>query len=180
MHKSLRIFIGSSALSLALGASLFPAYSAVTVAQDAGDSSSVMAKPSTQLVTVDPPALTPSTSATPFTVTAGAKKSEYKAGRPVELEIEIKNTSKDLAEIQFSSSQRYNFSATRDGETEPSWNWSANRSFAQAVGTEKIAPGGSIKFKDVWENPTSGTYTVQGVITGNGSLNAPPFTLIVK
>jgi hypothetical protein len=180
MLKPLRIFIGSSALSLALSASILPAYSAATPIPGAGNGNLDMAKPIPQPVAVDPPAPAQPTPGTPFTVTAGAKRSEYKAGKPIELEIEIKNTSKDLAEIQFSSSQRYNFFATREGETEPSWNWSANRSFAQAVGTEKIALGGSIKFKDVWENATPGTYTVSAVITGNGGLNAPPFTLIVK
>ena len=118
--------------------------------------------------------------ATPFEVSARAKKAEFAAGKPVELEIEIKNVSDKTQTLQFSSGQSFDFSATRGGEKESAWNWAMNKMFMQALRSVKLESGKSQKFDAVWENAAPGRYLVMGSIAANGGLEAAPFLVVVK
>ncbi|HEX9997739.1 MAG TPA: BsuPI-related putative proteinase inhibitor [Abditibacterium sp.] len=117
---------------------------------------------------------------TPFQVSARAKKAEFAVGKPVELQIEIKNVSDKTQTLQFSSGQSFNFSATREGEKDTAWNWAMDKMFTQALRSQPLEAGKSLKFDATWENATPGRYLVTGSITANGGLDAAPFLVIVK
>jgi hypothetical protein len=61
-------------------------------------------------------------------------------GDTVWLGLHVTNTGAAPLELQFSSSQRFDFQVqTLAGETV--WSWSADRSFAQVLGSERLEPG---------------------------------------
>ena len=67
----------------------------------------------------------------------------------VVLEIHVTNTTASPIALEFTSTQRYDFEiATVDGES--LWRWSADRSFAQVMEQETLAPGESRRYTATW------------------------------
>ena len=168
--------IGISLLVLALSTSVLAGCRAKTSLPGAG------AQPAADQPVKELPIVTdttPPTNTDPFTVTARAIQAEVKARKPIELEIEVKNTSQKTATLNFSSGQSFDFSATREGEKETAWSWSMDKMFAQALRSQPLEAGKSETFKAQWENAPVGRYTIKGVITANGGLSAAPFTVVV-
>ena len=76
----------------------------------------------------------------------------------VELTLHVTNTSGAPIELEFSSGQRYDFQVSEvvDGVVgETVWTWSADKSFMQALGTETLAPGASLRYTETW--PANGS-----------------------
>ncbi|RYG66401.1 hypothetical protein EON80_15500 [bacterium] len=116
----------------------------------------------------------------PFEVTVKAAKADYAAGKELELQVSVRNTTKETAKLQFNSGQKYDFSARKAGENELSWLWSMDKIFTQALSSQEVKPGEVISFKGSWPSPAAGEYTVVGIITANGRIKSAPITVIIK
>lgn len=86
-------------------------------------------------------------------------------GEVVRLTLHVTNTTPEPVELEFPSSQRYDFAISRlDGESV--WHWSAARSFAQVLGTETLPGGGSVRYEAEWPSEgRSGEYVATGEVT---------------
>ena len=153
-------------LLLGLSAALLPGCRAKTLLPGAANTDMVV-----------PPVPMPQS---PFQVTARANKSEFAAGEAVELEIEIKNNSEQSADLNFSSGQKFDFSATREGEKQQIWSYGMNKRFMQMLQTVTVEAGKSLEFQTVWKGAKPGKYTISAIITANSGLEAAPFEIVVK
>lgn len=170
-------FFATPLLVLALSATVVAGCRAKSSLPGAGNGQTDALQPVKELpIATD---TTPPATTGPFAVTARAVETEVKAGKPVALEIEVKNISPETATLNFSSGQSFDFSATREGEKKPVWIWSMDKLFAQALRSQQLEAGKSLKFTAQWEDAPAGRYTIQGTITANGGLNAAPFTVVV-
>jgi len=71
------------------------------------------------------------------------------AGDTVHLQLELSNAGDTAVVLEFASTQRYDFGV--EAETgESVWRWSADRMFGQVVGEERLAPGASLVYGEVW------------------------------
>lgn len=116
----------------------------------------------------------------PFQVSARAGAAQFAVGKPVELAIEIKNSSSKAAELKFSSGQNFDFSATRVGDADFVWSYGMNKRFIQSMRTTSLEAGKTLSFTTVWTGAAAGTYTIKARITANGGLEAAPFQIVVK
>jgi Intracellular proteinase inhibitor len=72
------------------------------------------------------------------------------AGDTVQFELLVANGGRDPAVLEFPTSQRYDFAVmTESGDT--LWLWSREMMFAQAVGSETIAPGQELQYRAIWD-----------------------------
>jgi hypothetical protein len=71
-------------------------------------------------------------------------------GNTVRLVLHVTNPTNQPVALEFSSGQRYDF-AIRTAAGQDVWTWSADKSFIQALGTETIAPAGTLNYSEVWE-----------------------------
>jgi hypothetical protein len=88
----------------------------------------------------------------------------------VRLTLHVTNTSGAPIDLEFTSGQRYDFQiAEVDGDLvgETLWTWSMDKSFMQALGTETLEPGGSLRFTEEW--PAGGR---RGELVGIGRLTS--------
>jgi hypothetical protein len=71
------------------------------------------------------------------------------AGDTVHFHMQISNASDTVVVMEFPSAQRYDFAV--DTETgESVWRWSADRTFGQVLGEERLAPGASLSYRESW------------------------------
>ena len=87
----------------------------------------------------------------------------------VRLVFHITNTSNQPIVLEFNSGQRYDFAVHSGGRE--LWRWSADRMFTQALGTETIAPGETLRYSERW--PVSGTAGQLTAIAELKSTNHP-------
>jgi hypothetical protein len=87
----------------------------------------------------------------------------------VRLVFHVTNPSDRPVVLEFSSGQRYDF-AIRNAAGEV-WRWSAAQSFMQALGTETLPAGGSLRYSETWPSAQrTGSFTVTAQLT---ALNYP-------
>ena len=87
----------------------------------------------------------------------------------VRLVFHITNPSDRPVVLEFSSGQRYDF-AIRNAAGDV-WRWSAAQSFMQALGTETIPAGGSLRYSETWPSgQRTGSFTATAQLT---ALNYP-------
>ena len=72
----------------------------------------------------------------------------------VRLVLHVTNPTSRPVRLEFSSGQRYDF-AIRTAAGADVWTWSADKLFAQALGTETIAPGATLDYTETW-TPAAG------------------------
>ena len=113
-------------------------------------------------------------------LTLETDKTTYRAGEPFSLQLKINNRSSRDTTLEFSSGQRYDFQITdRTGET--AWTWSADKSFMQVLGSERLAADGAIEYTEQFAGRLPpGTYTVTGFITTMGSALKTSTTITVQ
>jgi hypothetical protein len=71
-------------------------------------------------------------------------------GDSVELMVRLANGGTTPARLEFPTAQRYDFEvADTTGAT--LWQWSSEQMFGQSMGTETIAPAGSLEYRAVWD-----------------------------
>jgi hypothetical protein len=77
----------------------------------------------------------------------------------------VVNATPDSVALEFTSGQRYDIRMLRpDGESV--WTWSMDKLFAQMLGTETIAPGDTLAFRDSAPAPSEpGEYRVVAEVT---------------
>lgn len=90
---------------------------------------------------------------------------EVEAGDPVRLTLHVTNPTTAPVRLEFTSGQRYDFAVARvDGEQ--LWRWSAARSFMQALGSETLPPGGSLRYTAEWSaGGQQGEFVATGEVT---------------
>lgn len=64
--------------------------------------------------------------------------------------LHVTNPSSQPVTLEFTSGQRYDFAVRTAGGADV-WRWSAARSFMQALGTETIEPGATVRYAENWE-----------------------------
>jgi hypothetical protein len=77
----------------------------------------------------------------------------------------IRNGGDESVTLSFPTSQRAEVEVFEDDEL--AWRWSDGRLFAQALGEEVLAPGGSFVVEVAWEDPDSGSYTAVAALASN-------------
>jgi hypothetical protein len=67
-------------------------------------------------------------------------------------------------ELEFSSSQRYDFAMANNGSEV--WRWSEDKVFAQVLGTESLGPGEApLEYEEIWQPAPPGRYRAVATIT---------------
>jgi hypothetical protein len=79
------------------------------------------------------------------------------------------NPTRTSVKLDFSSGQRFDFMVRAGSGTEV-WRWSSDQMFTQALGTELVAGGGSLRYEAEWRpGNRSGTFTAIGRITATNA-----------
>ena len=113
-------------------------------------------------------------------LTLDTDKSTYRSGEPIDLLLKLNNRSDRDTSLEFSSGQRYDFRiANVGGET--AWTWSADRSFIQALGSERLPTDGALEYRERFTGQlTPGKYQVTGIITTMGAPLKASTTITVE
>lgn len=81
------------------------------------------------------------------------------------LTLHVTNPTSAPVELEFRSGQRYDFAVTRLNGDEV-WRWSSDRMFTQALGTETLPAGGSIRYTADWSSGAlEGEFVATGEVT---------------
>lgn len=89
----------------------------------------------------------------------------------VTFELAVTNTGDDPVDLSFRTSQRAEFTvypADAGTETEPVWQASEGRMFAQMLGSETVEPGEEVVYRDEWPGPAPGEYRAIGEVVCTG------------
>ena len=73
-------------------------------------------------------------------LTAQLEKSQFQSGQTINVHLTARNTHKSGAYLPFSSGQRFDLQIFPVGKTEPITTWSANKMFAQSLGSLWLKP----------------------------------------
>lgn len=97
-------------------------------------------------------------------VTVRTDRSTYDQNDAVQLTLTARNTSDAPVDLEFTSSQRYDF-RVENAAGSTVWTWSATRSFAQVLGEETFAPGEERSWSStVGADLSPGGYTAVGMV----------------
>ncbi len=120
-------------------------------------------------------------------------KTTYQLGESVSLTLTVRNEGAQTTALTFASGQRYDFAIrpAPKGKFDPKqkiiWQWSAGRAFTMALPCNPFAPGTTLTFTEKWDLKDAkgkpvppGKYTIEGVLTANRPLAAPPLLIEVK
>jgi hypothetical protein len=128
----------------------------------------------------DPPALRPP-------VAIGANSSTLQSGlrttvveRDVTLELMVKNISPAPVQIDFDSAQQYDFIVRSFASGAVVWQWSANKSFGQSLGSRTLAPGETVVFSEPWNAAAAGNYLIQALLTSRSHRAAASASIDVR
>lgn len=91
---------------------------------------------------------------------------------PLELALEIENCASHPVALSFGSSQNFDFSATRSGETVPTWRWASGRRFPPLLRGQRLDSGSILRFEAQWPNAPAGVWQIDGKFTANGGFDA--------
>jgi len=101
-----------------------------------------------------------------FGISVATNKAIYSPDEPIIITLTVFNYTEDSLTFVFTSSKRYDFIIKKDEKD--IWRWSEGRFFAQVMGEEKIEPGETLIYKEIY-NPEdkipAGSYSVTGIIT---------------
>jgi hypothetical protein len=105
-------------------------------------------------------------------VTIGANSSALEpnlrttvSGRDVMLELTVKNVSSAPVQLDFDSAQQYDFIVRSFASGAVMWQWSANKSFGQSLGSRTLVPGETVVFSEPWKATSAGNYLIQALLT---------------
>lgn len=101
-------------------------------------------------------------------------------GAPIKLSIGIKNASNKAVKLNFPSGQKFDFIATREGQTDSVWSYGMNKRFTQSPSTMSLGPGKTLRYETTWEGAKPGKYLIRALVKANGGIKASPFKLTVK
>lgn len=97
----------------------------------------------------------------------------YQLGDPITITLTVTNRGGMPAPLTFTTSQRYDLTASRSGREV--WRWSYGRAFAQVIQNINVRPGETISFEETWDQTDKdgdqvppGSYTIIGWLTAEG------------
>ena len=97
-------------------------------------------------------------------LTLETDKHTYRQGDPIQLILKVTNRSSRDTALQFSSGQRYDFQIT-DSTGRTLWTWSADRSFMQVLGSERLTAGEAREHREQFTGELApGKYLATGSI----------------
>lgn len=82
----------------------------------------------------------------------------------VAFELTVSNDGEEPASLSFRDSERVRFTVEPAGGGDPVWRSDEGQMFAQMLGQERIPPGHSVSFGEIWDNPSSGEFHVVGEV----------------
>ena len=98
-------------------------------------------------------------------LTLETDKPTYRRGEPIALILTVTNRSSRDTALQFSSGQRYDFQIA-DSTGRTLWTWSADRSFMQVLGSERLTAGEAREHREQFTGELPpGKYAATGSIT---------------
>lgn len=81
------------------------------------------------------------------------------------LALHVTNPTSAPVELEFATAQRYDFTVT-NADGDELWRWSADRMFAQVLGTETLEPGATRRYTAEWMGARGeGELIATGVVT---------------
>lgn len=97
-------------------------------------------------------------------------------GDSVHMTLHLTSALEAPVDLEFSSAQRSDFQVRRPGG-EILWTWSADKLFAQALGTERLSPGETLTWSATWHGASPGRYEATGrvVSTSHPQVITVPF-----
>lgn len=101
-----------------------------------------------------------------LTLTFSVRPARVEVGKTVRFTLRVTNIAGRVADLEFPSSQQYDFWVTR-GDTEV-WRWSDGRVFTPTVGRRTIDPQSAITLAEPWAATPAGNYTVHGELRAEG------------
>lgn len=90
-------------------------------------------------------------------------------GDSVHMTLHLTSALEAPVDLEFSSAQRSDFQVRRPGGAIV-WTWSADKLFAQALGTERLSPGETLTWSATWHGAAPGRYEATGRVV---STNRP-------
>lgn len=97
----------------------------------------------------------------------------YRLGEPITITLSVTNRGGMPAPLTFTTSQRYDLTASRSGRE--LWRWSHGRAFAQVIQNINVRPGETISFEETWDQTDKdgdqvppGSYKIVGWLTAEG------------
>lgn len=91
---------------------------------------------------------------------------------PLELALEIENCASHPVALSFGSGQNFDFSATRAGESVPTWRWASGRRFPPLLRAQHLDSGSVLRFEAQWPDAPAGLWCIDGKFTANGGFEA--------
>lgn len=89
-------------------------------------------------------------------------------GSGVRLLLHVTNSGTAPVQLEFRSGQRFDFAVTRPDGREV-WRWSADRMFTQALGSEELGPGESLRYDATWDpRGETGEFVATGEVSASG------------
>lgn len=108
----------------------------------------------------------------PLRVSVQTDKAAYRTGEPIEMTLEVANTSRAPVSLHFNTSQRFDL-LLHDPSGREAWAWAQERMFLQVLGQETIEPGGRRVYSERFLGTLApGTYRVTGRLAAR---EATPF-----
>ena len=113
-------------------------------------------------------------------VTVSAPWAPVARGAPVELTLEVTNTSDRPVTLHFNTSQRYDF-LIHDAAGKEMWTWAQERMFLQVLGQEDLQPGATKTYKERFLGTLSpGTYRVTGRLAARETTPPATATFVIE
>ena len=97
----------------------------------------------------------------------------------VRLILQVTNATGDSIPLEFTSGQRFDF-VVQDAGGQEVWRWSEGRGFTQALGTEHLPPGETLRYDAVWDpEGREGQFQAVGYLPARERIvrRSVPFTL---
>lgn len=85
-------------------------------------------------------------------------------GDSVELTLRVTNGGNSEVELEYATSQRYDFVVRGETGAEV-WRWSAEQMFAEMLGREELSVGGTLEYREVWDaGGRRGRFRAEGML----------------
>lgn len=111
-------------------------------------------------------------------------KTTYALGEPVNITVDVTNTSSSPVALNYRNGQEYDIIINKDGQEV--WKWSMGKFFTQELHSVTLAPGESRTFQDSWTQTvngnqpiTPGQYQIIGVSTAEQNIQSAPVTITI-
>ncbi len=113
-------------------------------------------------------------------VSVTTDRAAYAPNEPIEIRLDVTNRTDTVVVFQFSDGQRYDFLIQDEGG-ETLWRWSADKSFIQVLGEERLVPGDTLIYRERFDGSLiPGTYSVAGMLVATNHPLRASTTITVR